>query len=139
MLRSRVICAAAMTQFFSLGSTLVADFYLAIFFQAIQNDSALMSGVHMLPTTLGMVLFTVVTGAMTQVTGYYLPWVLAGSRVSTIGYGILSMLSPTTSTARWIGYQIVYGVGSGTGTSGVSCFELPFSCPACPDLIHFPI
>ncbi|KAJ8096544.1 efflux pump [Lipomyces tetrasporus] len=118
MLRSRVIRAAAMTQFFSLGSTLVADFYLAIFFQAIHNDSPLMSGVHMLPTTLGLVLFTVVTGAMTQVTGYYLPWVLAGSCLSTTGYGLMSTLSPTTSTARWIGYQVVYGVGSGTGTSG---------------------
>ncbi|KAK9241689.1 efflux pump [Lipomyces tetrasporus] len=118
MLRSRVIRAAAMTQFFSLGSTLVADFYLAIFFQAIHNDSPLMSGVHMLPTTLGLVLFTVFTGAMTQVTGYYLPWVLAGSCLSTIGYGLMSTLSPTTSTARWIGYQVVYGVGSGAGTSG---------------------
>ncbi|KAK9482740.1 efflux pump [Lipomyces starkeyi] len=118
MLRSPVIRAAAMTQFFSLGSTLVADFYLAIFFQTIHNDSPLMSGVHMLPTTLGLVLFTVFTGAMTQVTGYYLPWVLAGSCLSTIGYGLMSTLSPTTSTARWIGYQVVYGVGSGTGTSG---------------------
>ncbi|KAK9320884.1 efflux pump [Lipomyces orientalis] len=122
MLRSRVIRAAAMTQFFSLGSTLVADFYLAIFFQAIHNDSPLMSGVHMLPTTLGLVLFTMFTRAMTQVTGYYLPWVLAGSCLSTIRYGLMSTLSPTTSTVRWIGYQVVYGVGSGLGTSGVSCF-----------------
>ncbi|KAJ5577923.1 uncharacterized protein N7459_006887 [Penicillium hispanicum] len=118
MLRSRVIRAAAATQFFSLGSTLVADFYLAIFFQAIQNDTPLMSGVHMLPTTLGMVLFTVIAGALTQVTGYYLPWVLAGSCLSATGYGLLSTLSPTTSTARWIGYQIIYGAGSGTGGSG---------------------
>jgi MFS family permease len=123
MLRSRVIRSAAMTQFFSLGSTLVADFYLAIFFQAIRNDSPLMSGVHMLPTTLGLVVFTVFTGAMTQVTGYYLPWVLAGSVLSSIGYGLMSTLSPTTPVARWIGYQVVYGVGSGTGTSGVSHFR----------------
>lgn len=122
MLRSAVIRSAALTQFMALGSTLVADFYLAIFFQAIRNDSPLMSGVHLLPATLGMVLSTVFTGAMTQVTGYYLPWVLAGSCLSTIGYGLMSALSPTTSTARWIGYQLVYGVGCGTGTSGVSYF-----------------
>ena len=120
MLRNSVIRAAALTQFASLGSTLVADFYLAIFFQAIRNDSPLMSGVHMLPATLGLVLFTVFTGAMTQVTGYYLPWVLAGGCLSTIGYGLMSTLNPQTSTARWIGYQLIYGVGCGTGTSGVS-------------------
>ncbi|OIW25919.1 efflux pump [Coniochaeta ligniaria NRRL 30616] len=118
MLKSPVIRAAAMTQFFSLGSTLVADFYLAIFFQAIHNDSPLMSGVHMLPTTLGLVIFTVLTGALTQITGYYLPWILAGSCLSSIGYGLMSTLSPSTSTARWIGYQVIYGVGSGSGTSG---------------------
>lgn len=128
ILRSRIICSAALTQFFSLGSNLVADFYLAIFFQSVHGNSPLMSGVHMLPTTLGMVLFTMFTGAMTQVTGYYLPWVLAGSCLATIGYGLLSTLSPTTSTARWIGYQDIYGVGSGTGMSGVHCFAFSYSC-----------
>ncbi|KAH8693876.1 major facilitator superfamily domain-containing protein [Talaromyces proteolyticus] len=116
--------------FVSMGSPLVADFYLAIFFQAIQNDSALMSDVHMLPMTLGMVLFTMFTGAITQVTGYYLPWVLAGSCISAIGYGLLSTLNSTTSTARWVGYQILYSAGSGIGNSGVSCFALSYSCPA---------
>ena len=127
MLRSRVVRAASMTQFFSLAATLVADFYLAIFFQAILNDSPLMSGVHMLPSTLGMVLFTVLSGTMTQATGYYLPWVIAGSCLSAVGYGLMSMLSPSTSTGCWIGYQILYGVGSGLRTSGVSFFPLRMS------------
>lgn len=126
MLRSPVVRAAAATQFFSLGSTLVADYYLAIFFQAIQNDSALMSGVHMLPTTLGMVVFTIVTGGLTQATGYFTPWVLLGASISTIGYGLLSMLNRTTSTGRWIGYQLFYGAGSGIASSGVSSHILIF-------------
>ncbi|KAL9619498.1 MAG: hypothetical protein Q9160_005861 [Pyrenula sp. 1 TL-2023] len=118
MLRSRVVRAAATTQFLRLGSVLIADFYLAIFFQVINDDSPLMSGVHMLPATLGMVFFTLFSGALTQVTGYYLPWVLAGSVLATIGYGLMSTFDVGTSTARWIGYQLIYGVGSGTGQSG---------------------
>jgi hypothetical protein len=66
MLKTRVIWSAAMTLFFSLSGILMADYYLAIFFQAVRDDSALMSGVHMLPTTLGLVLFTVVSGSMSK-------------------------------------------------------------------------
>ncbi|KAK2067811.1 hypothetical protein P8C59_001517 [Phyllachora maydis] len=118
MLRSRVIRSAALTQFFRLAVTLVADYYLAIFFQAIRDDSPLMSGVHMLPTTLGLVFATVATGIMTQVTGYYLPWIMAGSVIATAGYGAMSTLGVATPTAQWIGFQLLYGIGCGTGSSG---------------------
>ncbi|KZF19804.1 putative MFS transporter [Xylona heveae TC161] len=113
MLKHRVIWSTAMTMFFSLSSVLVADFYIAIFFQAIRDDSPLMSGVHMLPITLGLVMFTMVSGVLISVLGYYLPFILVGASISAIGYGLLSQLSPTTSVAKWIGYQILYGVGSG--------------------------
>jgi len=66
MLRHRVIWSAAMTMFFSLSSVLVADFYIAIYFQAIRDDTPLMSGVHMLPITLGLVLFTMISGALSK-------------------------------------------------------------------------
>jgi hypothetical protein len=52
--------------FFLMASVLVADFYLAIYFQAVHDDSPLMSGVHMLPTTLGLVLFTMISGTMSM-------------------------------------------------------------------------
>ncbi|KAJ6119129.1 hypothetical protein N7523_003409 [Penicillium sp. IBT 18751x] len=113
MLKHKIIWSAAMTMFFSLSSVLVADFYIAIYFQAIHDDSPLMSGVHMLPITLGLVLFTVVSGVLISVLGYYLPFLLAGGTISAVGYGLLSTLSPSTSAGRWIGYQILYGIASG--------------------------
>ena len=57
---------AAMTMFFSLSSVLVADFYIAIYFQAIHNDTPLMSGVHMLPITLGIVQFSMISGTLSK-------------------------------------------------------------------------
>lgn len=66
MLKHRIIWSAAGNMFFVLGSILVADFYLAIYFQAVHDDSPLMSGVHMLPTTLGMVIFTMTSGMMSM-------------------------------------------------------------------------
>ncbi|KAJ5730545.1 uncharacterized protein N7483_005053 [Penicillium malachiteum] len=117
MLKHRVIWSAAATMFFSLSSVLVADFYIAIYFQSIGNDTPLMSGVHMLPITLGIVLFTMVSGTLISILGYFLPFLLAGGAISSIGYGLLSLLSPTTPTAKWIGYQVLYGVGSGCTTA----------------------
>jgi hypothetical protein len=40
--------------------------------------------------------------------------------LAAIGYGLMSMLKPTTSSSKWIGYQVLYGVGSGAMTSAVS-------------------
>ncbi|KAF6800944.1 major facilitator superfamily transporter [Colletotrichum sojae] len=118
MLKHKVIWSAAGNMFFLLASVLVADYYLAIYFQAVNNDSPLMSGVHMLPTTLGLVLFTVTGGVMTELLGYYLPWVIGGSSMSAIGYGLMSTFTPYTEVAKWVGYQIFYGVGSGAMSSG---------------------
>lgn len=66
MLKHRIIWSAAGNMFFLLGTILVADFYLAIYFQAILDDTPLMSGVHMLPTTIGIVLFTMVSGTASK-------------------------------------------------------------------------
>lgn len=45
--------------------------------------------------------------------GFYLPWAVVGTSIASVGVGLLSTLSPTTSTARWIGYQIITGAGRG--------------------------
>ena len=66
LLTNKVIWSAAGNMAFVLASILVADFYLAIYFQAVNNDSPLMSGVHLLPTCLGLVLFTIVSGVMSM-------------------------------------------------------------------------
>ncbi|KAK5680135.1 hypothetical protein LTR17_027555, partial [Elasticomyces elasticus] len=117
-LRSPVVRSASLTQFFALGGILIGDFYLAIFFQVARNDSPLMSGVHLLPVTLGLVIFTLAKGGLIQATGYYLPWILAGSAIATVSYGLMSTLSPATTFGQWFGYLCLYGIGSGMGNSG---------------------
>lgn len=118
MLTHRIVWSAAGNMFFLMASVLVADFYLAIYFQAIHDDPPFMSGVHMLPTTLGIVIFTMVSGTMIEMLGYYLPWVASGGAISAIGYGLLSLLSVDTPVSKWIGYQVLYGVGGGCMASG---------------------
>jgi len=66
LLTNKVIWSAAGNMAFVLASILVADLYLSIYFQAVHNDSPLMSGVHLLPTCLGIVLFTIISGVMSM-------------------------------------------------------------------------
>jgi hypothetical protein len=47
--------------------------------------------------------------------GYYLPWAVFSGAVSAIGNGLVSTFGPDTTTAQWIGYQIVLGAGRGPG------------------------
>lgn len=103
----------------------MADYYLAIYFQSVKDDTPLMSGVHMLPTTLSMLLSMVTAGGLTQTTDFYLPMAIVGPCISAVGYGLLSTFSPTISTARWIGYQILYGLGSVFGNSSVRLYIIP--------------
>ncbi|KAK9349974.1 putative MFS general substrate transporter [Lipomyces doorenjongii] len=95
--------------------TMCASYYLPIYFQAVRGVSPLTSGVYLLPSILSQMLFAVGSGILVGKLGYYLPASLFSGVVTAIGNGLLSILSPTTSTGRWIGYQIVVGSGRGSG------------------------
>lgn len=49
---------------------------------------------------------------MTRV-GYYTPFMIFGTILMSIGAGLLTTLEPDTPTHRWIGYQLLYGMGLG--------------------------
>ncbi|KAI0842746.1 MFS general substrate transporter [Hypoxylon sp. FL0890] len=113
MFRQRVIWSASGTMFFFMGALYIANYYLPIYFQSILNDSALMSGVHVLPTIIAQVILAMLSGTMVTRLGYYLPWVVLGTAAVTVAYGLFSRLTPFTPTQDWIGYQILYGAGCG--------------------------
>lgn len=52
--------------------------------------------------------------------GYYLPWCVFGNALATVANGLFSTFSPTTSTGKWIGYQILVGIGRGIALQMVS-------------------
>lgn len=55
-------------------------------------------------------------GFGTAATGYYTPFVYAGSILMSIGTGLLMTVRPQhTSRAKWVGFQILCGAGIGLG------------------------
>ncbi|KAL1892227.1 hypothetical protein Sste5346_007183 [Sporothrix stenoceras] len=88
-------------------------YYLPIWFQAIKGDSAVESGIHLLPQVIALVISSIVTGVLTSRTGYYTPFLLIGICITAVGAGLLTTLNVGTTTGMWIGYQILYGWGFG--------------------------
>ncbi|OJJ50764.1 hypothetical protein ASPZODRAFT_56036 [Penicilliopsis zonata CBS 506.65] len=115
MLRKRPVWSSCLTMFCIFAMVLCAAYYVPVYFQAIKNTSPMMSGVYMLPSILAQMLFAVMSGVLTGKLGYYLPWTLFCGVASSIGNGLVSTWSPHTSTARWVGYQILLGAGRGAG------------------------
>lgn len=58
-----------------------------------------------------------------------MPWAIGSGAISAIGYGLVSTFSPSTTIAKWIGYQILLGVGRGSGMQIVSIPLAPGSHP----------
>ncbi|KAH8899096.1 MFS general substrate transporter [Thozetella sp. PMI_491] len=113
IVRQRSIAAGAVASL-GFGSTLVIlTFYMPIWYQAIEGLSAVEAGIKMLAYFLSTVLGVIVSGIIVSKTGYYTPWLIAGTALVTVGCGLLTTLTTTTNTSRSIGYQLLAGVGMG--------------------------
>ncbi|KAL4923298.1 MDR family MFS transporter [Aspergillus undulatus] len=115
MVSHHIVWTSAINGGTLVASILVAAQYLPIYFQGVRGYGPAMSGVNTLPGILSQLLTVIVSGGLVQKLGFYLPFAAAGSAISAVGNGIVTMFSPSTPTAKWIGYQIVLGSGRGIG------------------------
>ncbi|KPC58742.1 MDR family MFS transporter [Streptomyces chattanoogensis] len=87
--------------------------YLPTFLQVVQGVSPTMSGVHMLPMVLGMLLSSTASGQIVSRTGRYKVFPVLGTAVVTLGLLLLHQLDPASSVAEMSGYFFVFGFGLG--------------------------
>ncbi|EPQ52861.1 MFS general substrate transporter [Gloeophyllum trabeum ATCC 11539] len=116
LFKNRTIFAAT-THNFAVGATYFSlAYFLPIYFQAVLGTSALGAGIHTLPLIIATIVSIIATTTAVTFVGYVPPFMIFGSTVASIGTGLIHLLSPTTSTStgKWIGYQIIAGVGLGT-------------------------
>ncbi|KAF4312510.1 Tetracycline resistance protein TetB/drug resistance transporter [Botryosphaeria dothidea] len=115
IMKKRSVAGAVFFSFALGASFFTIVYYLPLWFQAIKQASAARSGVMNLPMVLSVVVISVLAGGMISAWGYYTPFMLLCAAVSAIGAGLLTTLEPNTPSPKWIGYQIVLGVGLGLG------------------------
>ncbi|XDG02463.1 hypothetical protein ABKA04_002078 [Annulohypoxylon sp. FPYF3050] len=83
MIKQKVVWASGLFQAFMLSAVYGATYFLPIYFQAINNVTAMLSGVYLLPTILPQLVMAGLSGVL------------------------------YSSTGDWVGFQILAGVGSG--------------------------
>ncbi|KAL2865263.1 major facilitator superfamily domain-containing protein [Aspergillus lucknowensis] len=111
----RIIWSSCLNYGFFMGSILVCSYYLPMYFQAVRDTSPTLSGVYILPSVLPAIVFAMVTGGLVTRVGYYLPFAISSSTLTTLGTALLTTLTPSTATRNWVGFQLIQGIGRGMG------------------------
>ena len=97
------------------GGMMVVVYYLTIWFQTAQGQSAMEAGIRTIPLFLSMVVMGILGAMFTESVGYYVPAMLLSPCLCAVGAGMLSTLTPSADSSHWIGYQVIYGIGIGCG------------------------
>ena len=64
---------------------------------------------------LTLIILSIISGITVTLLGYYTPLMYLSAIVSAIGAGLLTTFTVNTGHAKWIGYQVLYGIGTGLG------------------------
>ncbi|RDW70946.1 putative HC-toxin efflux carrier [Coleophoma cylindrospora] len=120
MLPPRIICKRSMLPailfaFCNCAGYFILIYYIPIWFQAIKGTSAIGSGIRNLPMLLSMSISSIATGLLVTYFGYYGPFMIGSSIVTSIGAGLVSTWKPNTGSPSWIAFQIIFGAGMGLG------------------------
>ncbi|GAA2152776.1 MFS transporter [Kitasatospora kazusensis] len=113
LFRSRTFSLVAVISFVVGFAMFGALTYLPTFLQVVMQVSPTMSGIHMLPMVLGMLLTSIGSGQIVARTGHYRAFPIAGTAVTTVGLLLLSRLTENTSTTVMSLYFLVFGLGLG--------------------------
>ncbi|ORY18766.1 major facilitator superfamily domain-containing protein [Clohesyomyces aquaticus] len=113
LFKQRLIGVSCAYTFFFSGPYFLVIYYLPIYFQSVDNVSPTISGVYNLPLIISVTISMILSGIFVSKTGLTAPIEVLGAAFATIGAGLLYTLDVGTGTGKWIGYQIIGGVGWG--------------------------
>ncbi|KAM0141186.1 hypothetical protein ACHAO1_001964 [Botrytis cinerea] len=97
------------------GGVYVAILFLPVWFQDVRGRSPLSSGELLTPLIAGYVVASILAGGITSGFKYYNPAMIIRTALSIAGAALLTTVNLHSSTARIVGYQLVYGFGVGFG------------------------
>ncbi|KAF9360567.1 hypothetical protein BGX34_007723 [Mortierella sp. NVP85] len=113
LFRSRTNVAVLSSSFFIGMGFFGVMFFMPLFFQLVRQESATSAGLEMLPLIVGLLIASIVSGFMVTKWGQYRPFIWVGLALSTIGTGLLVLLSEDSSRGMEIGFLFLNGLGLG--------------------------
>lgn len=90
---------------------------------------------------IGLVIFSIIGGALASAIGYYTPLLLLSSALTAIGAGLLSTLKVDSDIGYWLGYQVLLSAGAGLGAQNTllvaSVAVIPEDMPMATSILIF--
>lgn len=111
--KSPTVSASMASTFFSGVAFYCTLYYLPTYLQVVNGDSPIRSGILTLPLAATQTCTAFIAGYITSKTGDYWYNLVIGFGIWTIGLGLMTTLSTTTSQANFVGFQIVVAIGAG--------------------------
>jgi EmrB/QacA subfamily drug resistance transporter len=109
--RTFVLCAAMS---FIIGFAMFGALtYLPTFLQIVHGYSPTLSGVHMIPMVVGLLISSTVSGQIVSRTGRYKVFPIAGTAVTIVGLLLLHQLDENTAVWVMSLFFLVFGLGLG--------------------------
>ncbi|CAK7207725.1 hypothetical protein SEUCBS139899_010536 [Sporothrix eucalyptigena] len=113
LIASRNVWPNALYAFFFASSYFTIIYYLPIYFQSIDNVSPTQSGVRNLPLIIAVTIGTIFSGGIISKTGIATAFLPPMTAIAVVGTGLLYTLDIGTGHSKWIGYQVLAGLGYG--------------------------
>ncbi|KAI0533762.1 putative MFS multidrug transporter [Xylaria digitata] len=110
LIKRRIVWTSTIQNSFLFITNAVGATYVPIYFQSVKGVSPSLSGVYTLPSIITQLLTIIVSGALLGRVGYYLPFGILGGALTAVACGLISTWDLSTSTAEWVGYQILFGL-----------------------------
>jgi len=88
-------------------------YYLPLYYEAVKGMTPIMTGVALFPQTFTVAPASMISGILIAITGKYRAGVWVGWVLTTLGFGLMILLKPETSTPAWVFINLVPGVGTG--------------------------
>ncbi|KAK1147155.1 hypothetical protein N8T08_001894 [Aspergillus melleus] len=112
--KQRTVAAAFAFSICVGGAMMTVIYYIPIWFQGIKGASAVKSGEMSFPLLIALVIGSILSGALvSKLVGYPSPFMIAGAMLMAAGAGLLSTFTVSTGHPKWIGYQVLFGIGLG--------------------------
>lgn len=113
LFKARTSVAVFLMAFFHGAVLLWVIYFLPVYFQAVLLSSPTRSGVDILPIAMSIAPAAGTAGFLVTKYGRYRRFHWLGWGFMTVGCGLFTLLRPDTSQAKWVIFQIIFGLGNG--------------------------
>ncbi|KAI7885738.1 MFS general substrate transporter [Lichtheimia hyalospora FSU 10163] len=113
LFKNRSVVSVLISNVFFGLTFFAAVYYLPIYFQIVRGDSAMWSGIRLIPMQMMICVFSTAAGFSISKFGIYRPFITIGMTLLTLCIGLISLFDVDTNWSMIYGITVIGGTGMG--------------------------